>query len=444
MRKAMLSAAMCAALVPALAGCGIDDWFGEPPAPPLPGERISVLVHDSALSPDRAAARVEITLPKPEANPDWPQRGGLSHHAMEHLELGETPQPAWRVDIGAGADDDTRLLAPPVVADGRVYAMDTRAHVSAYAVADGERLWRFNLTPKGEDGSVVRGGGIAYDDGRLFASTGLGELWAMDAKSGGFFWKARLDSPLRAAPTVYGGRVFVVTASNRVVAFAAQDGRKLWEFTGAEEAQGLLGAASPAADVGVLVVAMRSGAFAALRVENGSLVWEDSLAAGRRASGLSLIGDIKAPPVIANGRVYAIGNSGLMAAVDLRTGSRVWEKEIGGVDMPWVAGRFLFVLSTNNEIVALEARTGRILWVAPLSVWQRPDKHSGRIVWTGPILAGDRLIVAGSHGYVAAISPYTGKVLGYDRLSAGVTVPPVAAGGTIYFLTDDADLVAYR
>lgn len=442
MRK-MLKAVAVAATLAALSGCGSDDWFGEPDQPPLPGKRISVLVHDTELSPDRGKLP-EIVLPRPEANADWQQTGGLSHHAMQHLALGGDLARAWRTGVGSGADSENRLVAAPVVAGGRVYVMDSGARISAYDTETGSRAWRYDLTPDADEDSVVRGGGVAFDNGRLFAATGVGELWALDAATGGQFWKVHLDAPLRAAPTVYGGRVFVVTASNRVVAYGAQDGAKLWEFTGQETAEGLLGAASPAADLGVVVVAMRSGALAALRVENGSLAWEESLAGGRRSSGFLSIGDIKAPPVIAGGRVYATGNSGLTVAIDLRTGGRVWEKEIAGIDMPWIAGGFMFMLSTNNEVVALEARSGRILWVTPLSQWLRPETRGGRIVWSGPILAGDRLLLAGSHGYAVAISPYTGKVLGYDRLSAGVSVPPVAAGGTVYFLTDDGDLLAYR
>ncbi|MBN2752369.1 MAG: PQQ-binding-like beta-propeller repeat protein [Rhodospirillaceae bacterium] len=443
MHKGLMTAAVMLGVLPALAGCG-GDWMGEADAPPLPGDRVSVLVHETKVHPDEGADKITIALPKPEANLTWPQTGGMSHHAMQHLQTGAAIAPVWQVSIGEGSGDENRLIATPVVADGKVFAMDARAHVSAFDAKTGDRLWRFDLTPEKDEDSAVRGGGLSYDKGRLFAATGLGEVWAIQANSGNFYWKAKLDSPLRAAPTVYGERVFVVTASNRVVAFAARDGKKLWEYVGAEEASGLLGAASPAADHGVLVVAMRSGALAALRAESGSLLWEESLSTGRRASGLSALGDVKAPPVISDGRVYAVGNAGLMVAIDLRTGRRVWEKEFGGVDLPWLAGKFIYLLTNNNEVIALDTDRGRVMWATPLSTWKRPEKRTGRIIWTGPILASDRLLVGGSHGYVLSISPYTGKVLGYAKLPDGVTVPPVAAGGTIYFLTDDADLVAYR
>jgi outer membrane protein assembly factor BamB len=444
MRKGWLMAVLAIGVLPALAGCGADEWFGEPDAPPLPGTRISVLVHETKVRPDTGAEKVEIKLPKPEDNTDWAQTGGLSHHAMEHLKIGGAIEKAWSVSIGSGSSSDDHLVATPVVAEGKVFAMDVRAHLSAFDAATGDRLWRFNLTPDGEDDAAVRGGGMAYENGILFASTGLGEVWAIQASSGNFYWKTHLDAPVRAAPTVYGGRVFAVTASNKVVALNVRNGKKLWEYIGPEEPSGLLGAASPAADHGVLVVAMRSGALAALRVESGTLLWEDTLASGRRASGLSVLSDIKAPPVIADGRVYAIGNGGLVAAIDLRTGGRVWEKDFGGVDLPWLAGNYLFVLTNANELVALEADRGRVLWATPLSIWKNRKEHTGRIVWSGPILASDRLLLVGSNGFVLSVSPYTGKVLGYAKMSDGVTVPPVAAGGTVYFLTDDADLVAYR
>jgi len=444
MRKGLMAALLCVGVLPALTGCGSDEWFGEDEAPPLPGKRISILAHDTGIKPDLDVADQKILLPKPQANTSWPQSGGMSNHAMAHLEVGAQIVPAWGTSIGEADPEENRLISSPVIGGGRAYTMDALAHVSAFDATSGATLWRFNLTPDGEEGNVLRGGGLAYENGRLFATTGVGELWAMQAKTGGFYWKVTLDAPVRSAPTVYGGRVFVVTADNKVLAFAAHDGKKLWEYSGAEETSGLLGAASPAADMGVLVVAMRNGALAALRVESGALLWDDTLANGRNTSNLAALGDIKAPPVIANGRVYAIGNAGMMAAIDLRSGRRIWDKDIGGVDLPWLAGDYLYVLTNNNEVVAMEAKTGQVAWVTQLSMWNKPEKHTGRIVWSGPILASDRLLIAGSHGYALAISPYTGKILGYSRLSDGVTLPPVVANGTVYFLTDEANLVAYR
>ncbi|MCG8511830.1 MAG: pyrrolo-quinoline quinone, partial [Rhodospirillales bacterium] len=100
---------------------GCDTWFGDPEAPPLPGERLSVLTHARELLPDPELADAEILLPPPEMNPDWPQAGGYANHAMHHLEVGEALNEAWRADTGSGSDDEERIVAPPIVAGGRVF-----------------------------------------------------------------------------------------------------------------------------------------------------------------------------------------------------------------------------------------------------------------------------------------------------------------------------------
>ena len=68
----------------------------------------------------------------------------------------------------------------------------------------------------------------------------------------------------------------------------------------------------------------------------------------------------------------------------------------------------------------------------------------GGIVWAGPVLAGDRLIIAGSHGEALAVSPYTGEVIGWIPVGKGVKIPPLVAQNTIYFLTEGGQLRAMR
>ena len=428
--------------VASLAAC--DTWMGGDGDPPLPGERISVLQHENRLVPTPGGSQVQIRLPAPEPNDAWPQAGGYSHHAMHHMEMVEVPALAWRSNAGSGSDKRDTLLGEPVVAAGRVFTVDTRAEVSAFDASSGRRLWRSDIAPRSARDAALLGGGLAYDNGRLFITTGGAQVVALAAESGQELWRTRVTAPVRSAPTVNGGRVFLVTIDNKGMALAATDGRILWTHAGVEEASTLLGGAAPAVDQGVVVMPYTSGEVAALRVDTGVPLWTDSVVAVRRTDATANLVDIRARPVIDGHRVFIAGHSGLLAGIDLRTGDRVWEVELASASQPWVAGDFLFAVTTDNQVAAIHANTGRILWVQELELWQNPGNFSGRITWAGPTLASDRLILTGSHGEAVSISPYTGRILGRMRLPSGISLPPAVAGGTLYFLTDSADLVAYR
>jgi outer membrane protein assembly factor BamB len=432
------------ALAVILSGCSYyDDYMNRDKEPPLPGDRISVLLHQRSLSPDPKLANVQILLPAPEPNADWPQAGGFPNHAMQHMQASEFLQKAWSVDIGDGSDDEERLVASPVIADGRVFAIDSLSVVSAYDTANGNRLWKIDLTPEEDDEGHIAGG-IAYDGGRLYISTGFAEAIALDAKTGAEIWRQRISSPARAAPTIRGGRVFVLTVDNKIFALNAKNGETLWSHTGAPVSASLLGSASPAVGGGVIVVPYTNGDLVALKADNGRLMWQDSLSAIKRTDVLSNLAHIRGRPVIDRGRVFAISHAGFMAAYDLRKGRRVWTKEVGGLESPWVVGDYIFLLTNDAEMAALSRDTGRIHWVRSLPRYEDPEDQEDPIIWTGPILVSDRLIAAGSHGKAIAVSPYTGRILGSVELPDGISVPPVVAGGSVYFLADDAELVAYR
>ena len=238
--------------------------------------------------------------------------------------------------------------------------------------------------------------------------------------------------------------MFAQTLDNQLFSLDAETGAVNWTHTGIEETAGLLGSSSPAVDGDIVVVAYSSGEIFALRVENGRPLWSDNLAAIRRQDAVSALADIRGRPVIDRGRVYAISQSGRMVATDLASGRRVWEAEIGGLNQPWVAGNFVYVVSTEGDVVALTAREGLVKWVTPLGRYEDPEDRDGLINWSGPVLAGDRLIVTGDHGLAVSLSPYTGAILGELDISGGVSIAPAVANGSLYFLTDSADLLTFR
>ena len=442
--RSLRAIALLLPLLLTLNGC---DWISSimpsNKKPPLPGERIAVMVSERDLEPDPRVADLRVMLPRPYVNDAWPEPGGVPTHAMYHLATAAAPKKIWQADIGDGSEKGRKLLTSPVVANDLVFVMDLDFVVTAYAAATGKRVWRHETKIPDEDEETF-GGGLAFNNGRLYVTTGYGVVLCLDAATGKLIWKEPMAGPMRAAPTVADGRVYVITIDNQLNVLNADTGAKEWNHTAITESAGLLGSGSVAVEGSTAVVPYSSGELFAMRVENGRVVWSDNLTAIRRIDAMASLAHIRGNPVIDRGIVIAVSHSGRIVAIDLRSGARIWERTIGGVDTPWVAGEFIFVLSNDNELYCLTREGGRVRWVQPLPRFENPEKKKDPIRWSGPVLAGDRLIIAGSQGEVMTLSPYTGEPLGRMEVPDGVLMPPVVAKETIYFLTDEADLIAYR
>lgn len=434
-RHARLAVALVAGSL--IAGCASDEKER------LPGERISVLAHERNVTPDPAARLEQIQLPPPQVNVEWPTGGGSPGHSMQHLALGDRLQRAWTADIGSGASRARPRLPSPVIGDGRIYTMDSEHVVSAFATANGSRLWRVSVADGQSDRDAIAGG-IAYENGRVFIASGFARVIALDAATGSELWRKRVASPMHADPTASGGRLFATTLDSKLIALDGASGAELWSHQAIGETARLIGGGGPAVEAGVVVAPFSSGELVALRQENGRVLWTDSLATTRRLDELATLAQIHAAPVIDRGGVFAISYGGVLAAIDLRSGSRVWEQDLGGLIRPWLAGNFIYQLTKDNELVCLSRNDGRVYWVTTLPAFENQKKQEDPILWAGPVLAGDRLIVVGSTGRMLSVSPYDGSIIGREQLRHGTSVAPVVAEETLYVLENDATLVAYR
>ncbi|HEY3637633.1 MAG TPA: PQQ-binding-like beta-propeller repeat protein [Rhizomicrobium sp.] len=379
-----LRTGLCVACLLMLAGCdsfgGISDtvsgWFSPVKKSGIKGERISVMAEDTSLKPDPDLAKTGVVLPPPYVNKEWPEPGGYAANAMYHLSANGPLRSIWETDTGKGSDDDSRLTAPPIVAGGRVFVLDAEAHVFAFNARDGKQIWDRKLAPVGPDTDFFNvfglfgpdmsidpskgfGGGAAYDGGKLFVSTGFGQVFALDAASGKQLWKANLEVPIVNAPVANGGRVFVSSEDNHFVALAETDGRVLWDHQGISESAGILTSTSAAVSGDTVIVPYTSGELFAIRIDSGTPEWNDMLTKSGNVTALSELDDIAGRPVIDRDMVFAISHSGIMAAINLNTGDRVWSRDIGGIQTPWAAGDYLYVLTTDGQVLCLQRKDGK-------------------------------------------------------------------------------------
>ncbi len=446
MIRRLVALAALGPLAAGLGGCS-DGWFGDEEETILPGERVSVMLFDRALEADPGLAAQPLTLPEATANPEWPAPWVNPEHAPQHVAAGDGAEVLWRRDIGAGETDENVILSAPVVAQGRIFALDSLSRVVAVPLGPGGGGWSRDLLPDDEDDDGSLGGGVAFAAGTLYAATAFGEIAALASGDGAVLWRRRLGGVFRAAPAVAGGRVFAIDAANRLFALDAETGETLWTHEGIAEPAGVLGAAVPAVSGDLVLAAYSSGELFALRVENGRVVWSDTLILQGRLGPRASLSDIDASPVIDRDLVFAVSRGGSLAAVDLRSGGRVWDREIAGGETPWIAGDHLYLVTADAEVVCLRRDDGRIRWVTPLPRYSDPEDREEPILWSGPVLAGGALIVASSDGEIRRLSPVDGSPAGAvaaGAAEAGARVAPVVADGIVYLLTRDAELVAIR
>ena len=308
--------------------------------------------------------------------------------------------------------------------------------------ATGRELWRSSFQPRRGPDREEYGGGLAYADGVLFVSSGYRFVAAMNPADGTVKWRRDTQVPVHGAPTVADGRVFVVDVEDEMQTYAEADGAPGWTFQGLDENARMLKASSPAVDGETVVSGFASGELVALSAINGSQLWSTVLSLTNRNNALSEIRDIAGRPIIYRGDVIAGSHSGIMAAIDLRAGQPRWSLPIATTTTPWPAGDVVYAVSTAGQLVCISRVAGQVYWIQDLNAGVAPKRRS---VWTGAVLASDRLILASNKGELRVLDPHTGKLQRSVNLKVkrGVSLSPVPADGRLYVMTDAAELIAF-
>jgi outer membrane protein assembly factor BamB len=403
---------------------------------------MSVLDQKLTANPEKASVTVQLSPPAPVQ--DWPQAGETAAKTPEHAQAGEAFKIDWRADVGAGSDIQRRLVAPPVVSGGRVFVIDANQRVSAYDAERGRRIWTKSLTSSFKRDKIAVGSGLAVAGDRLIVSSGYGYIVALSTADGQELWKRTTESPVSGSPAILGGRAYVTTTNNELYALNVETGDVSWTDQAIAESARILASPSPAVSDEILVAPYSSGELIAYIPANGRRLWTDTLTTVGRFTPLSAINDISGRPAIREGIVYAASHSGVLAAIDSRTGARLWNILFGSRLGPVINGEHLFIIGTGGQLACINRVDGSVVWVRDLKEYRNEKKKQDRIVWTGPLIASNRLVVVSSEGEMLGLSPQTGETDVSLKLGAGAYIEPVAAGGRIFVLTDKGQLIAVR
>ena len=387
----------------------------------------------------------DISLEEPADFNSWTHVAAGPTHKTIHAKLSSEIRQIWSVPVGEGNSRRSVITATPVVAGDKIFTMDSKCTVMAHT-RDGQTLWSESLVPPFEGDGDASSGGLAYWNGRLFATTGFGALHSIDPASGAVLWTQKFGAAANFAPTVADGIAYVVTADSKAWAVDVRNGRIRWRLESIPAAGSVHSDVAPAISEGRVYFPFPSGEIISASASSGEPYWSAKVAGIRVAGPRFAMRGVSSPPVVDGGILYAANQSGKMSAINTSDGKANWTADEGAYSAVVPAGDSVFLVSDAAELVRLDASTGRRIWAVPLPEFKRPRARRKKAVFAnyGPVLVGGRLIVASSDGFIRHFEPESGTLIGTTELPSGASSGPVVVDGVLYLTTDQGRLLAFR
>jgi len=386
-----------------------------------------------------------IELPPMKSNNQWALISSAISKDNPNLMLGENPSEIWSVSIGKGDSRKKRLVTDPIFYQQMIFTLDANSTASAFDTK-GKLLWRKDLTPAGEKSGEIFGGGFAAGQDQLFVTLGYGFLLSLDPSTGEKNWSQRLSSAGNNTPIFKDGLVYLISGDSKAWAIDAENGRISWKVDGIGNETNLISSNSPAVSGKYALFGFGNGEIYATFKKGGYVLWSSSLSGRGDSRVISAIDDIVASPAIVGRNVYAADGSGKVVSLKIENGERNWTAPFGSSGNFWIAGKSLFFISDANKLVRLEMKTGKTVWLTELPSFaqKRPLISKKNNQHHGPIIAGDRLVIVSSDGYIRFYDPKTGQQRNKLKIKAGATANPIVVNETLYLITQDGKLRAFR
>lgn len=314
----------------------------------------------------------------------------------------------WSARLGDSLDADFTTVTD----NGFVYAASANGEIAKFSVADGKQAWRINT---GESLS----GGVGLGANLLLLGTSKGYVLAYDL-TGKMLWKSKVSSQVLSAPKVDYGVVVVRCGDSRIYGLNAADGSRKWVYERATPALSLRSSAGVALDGGAAYAGFAGGKLIALRVEDGKVIWEVSVAQPKGTTEIERIADITSMPVVDGSLVYAVAYQGKIAAVDRATGRVAWSRDISSYTGLNAEDAKVFVTHANSAVYALDYSTGK-------TFWRQGDMKQRRL--TAPLPMGNLIAVGDVEGYVHFLNREDGSFAARLQTENSAIMPQMLAVG---------------
>ncbi len=303
----------------------------------------------------------------------------------------------------------------------------------------GQRIWFFPT-------SLAIAHTVVYHEGLVYGVDIGGRVYALDAGDGQLIWSHDLgDYPARwifSAPTLKDGILYVGNSAH-FAALDAKTGDPVW--TNTDGYDWISSYASPA--VGGRKVLMgavwlqfdrKYGSLYAMNAETGKREWSNKVV-GMQGS-----------PTIANDIVYHTDTRGNFAAVALDDGHTLWDYQMETAwspVTPAISGRRIIAGSGTGTVYCFDTKKQKLLWQfeSEASVYRMsPYKKDFSALLSSPTIAGRRVYIGSSDGHLYALDIKTGRRLWAHNFGVPVLSTPAISGNMLFIGTYDGQLYAFQ
>lgn len=333
----------------------------------------------------------------------------------------------WSADVGDGYDEQYLNLIAAVTEDA-VFAADREGVLQAHKRLTGEELWSV-------DAELMFSAGPVTGRDKIVLGTSNAEVAAFNVADGALLWKSTVSSEILALPRIEDGVVVVRGSDGRITALDEKDGHTLWSYDRTAPALLVRSHGSPMIAENLVLDGYASGKLVALRLEDGKLEWEATVALPHGRSEIERLVDVDSVPVIKGGTIYVSGYQGGLAAVNLKDGEVLWRQDkVSSYSGLAATGRSLFLTDANSDVWQMDMRDGGDLW-------KQDALHQRRL--TSPALIKDSLVVGDFEGYLHVLSQDDGSLVGRLELDdTPIEEPPTVFDDVLYVYTSGGKLAA--
>jgi len=305
------------------------------------------------------------------------------------------PKILWSLKLGGS---ETFEFSPSIMGD-EVYAASSDGSLAKIDLKTGKVIWKINT------GEKLSGGvGVGVNEVTIGTSNGL--LIAYDV-TGKLLWKTRLSSQVLSAPTVHEGLVIVRTSDNQIHGLNVKDGLKKWTFSRSGPSLNLRSSAGVITSDGVVYAGFPGGKLVAIREDNGTLLWEATVAQPKGVTEIERASDVTSTPVIDGMTIYTVAYQGKISAVDRVNARTLWSRDISSYTGIGIDGARIYLSHTGGAVYSLAIESGK-------TYWRQGDLLNRKL--TTPLGMGDFVIVGDLEGYLHILDKETGAFLGRIQL----------------------------